>query len=115
MRKVIQLALQDEMSRRGLGFALFFLFINLALLGLFWFRLPPQVPLFYSHPWGEEQLANPYFLFIFPASILLISVANLIVTSFSEEQFLKRTLILTSSLYAFLSLFALARILFIVF
>ena len=24
--------------------------------------LPPQVPLFYSRPWGEEQLANPQWL-----------------------------------------------------
>jgi len=26
--------------------------------------LPPQIPLFYSQPWGEEQLADPKWLAI---------------------------------------------------
>lgn len=27
-------------------------------------KLPPQIPLFYSKPWGEEQLAKPIQLII---------------------------------------------------
>ncbi|MEK7165766.1 MAG: hypothetical protein AAB874_03095 [Patescibacteria group bacterium] len=40
-----------------------------------WQRLPPLVPLFYSLPWGEEQLAPPYFLTL----LLLIQVFNVFV------------------------------------
>lgn len=38
----------------------------------FWKRLPPLVPLFYSLPWGEEQLVPPYFLTL----LLLILIIN---------------------------------------
>ncbi len=35
---------------------------TVAIIALFWRRLPPVVPLFYSLPWGEEQLASPLAL-----------------------------------------------------
>lgn len=30
-------------------------------------KLPPEIPLWYSKPWGEEQLAKPGWLAIVPA------------------------------------------------
>ena len=35
--------------------------------------LPPKLPLFYSLPWGEKQLAQNQQLLIIPASIAIIS------------------------------------------
>jgi len=41
-------------------------FVSLAssgiLLAIVYRHLPPLVPLFYSHPWGREQLMPPYML-----------------------------------------------------
>ncbi|PIP57132.1 hypothetical protein COS54_02685 [Candidatus Shapirobacteria bacterium CG03_land_8_20_14_0_80_39_12] len=57
--------------------------INIASLiadgvALFWKRnlLPEKVPLFYSRPWGEEQLAGREWLFSIPALSLLIFLIN---------------------------------------
>lgn len=46
--------------------------ISGGLLGIFFAKLPPQVPLWYSRPWGEEQLASPVFLVLVPTIILVL-------------------------------------------
>jgi hypothetical protein len=45
--------------------------ISIAILGWFMRSLPPQVPLYYSRPWGEEQLASQAFLFLLPGGSFL--------------------------------------------
>lgn len=40
--------------------------------------LPPMVPLYYSRPWGEEQLAQKQSLFIFPLGILFWYIVTII-------------------------------------
>lgn len=40
------------------------LLLSLTFLLITWNQLPRQVPLFYSLPWGEEQLADPLALII---------------------------------------------------
>ena len=55
------------------------LLIALTILVLIRF-LPPKLPLFYSLPWGEKQLAASQQLFIIPASITLLTLCNLIIS-----------------------------------
>lgn len=31
--------------------------------------LPPQIPLFYTRPWGEEQLVDFWMVFLLPALV----------------------------------------------
>lgn len=112
MKKVFEIVWQDNFSRRGFGIAVFFWLSTLFLLVGFGLRLPPQVPLFYSHPWGEEQLASPVFLFLLPGGIFLILMSNLVATLFfSEEKLLLRILALASGLCSFLAFYGLIRIL----
>jgi len=59
-------------------FCLFFTVLNFILISVFWNRLPPEVPLFYSRPWGEEILAPPLALLLLPLSSLLVLVVNLL-------------------------------------
>lgn len=56
----------------GLGLIIF----QLILLGVSYPFLPPQVPLFYSRPWGEAQLAAPFQLFLLPGLSLAIWLVN---------------------------------------
>lgn len=42
----------------------------------FWKQLPPNIPLWYTKPWGSEQLASPYFLFLLPATALFFHIFN---------------------------------------
>ncbi len=63
-------------------------------------HLPPNLPLFYSLPWGESELAKTYQLLILPATFLCISLINLIIFLQLDQKMLvfKRILSLTSIL-----------------
>jgi len=39
-------------------------------------RLPSQIPLFYSQPWGEDQLGELWMIFILPAAMNLFYFIN---------------------------------------
>jgi len=76
-----------------------FIAVALSLGILLFFRfLPDKLPLFYSLPWGERQLANHTQFLIIPATIILITLINLIVAKqlHPYQSFLKTTLYLTS-------------------
>ena len=38
--------------------------------------LPPQVPLYYSEPWGENQLASAGQLFLLPSIAIVVGLLN---------------------------------------
>ncbi len=90
------------------------IFIAAVILAIFWVKLPPQVPLFYSRPLGEAELANPLF-FLFPlilsACFLLI---NLMLARFIESDFLKRALVLGAALSSILASITVIRIIFLI-
>lgn len=56
-----------------------YLIFLLILIGK-WNQLPPQLPLFYSLPRGEDQLVVPLILFILPISSLVIFFLHLVVS-----------------------------------
>lgn len=70
------------------------------LIVVFFQFLPPEMPLFYSLPWGEEQLTNQKLFFIIPLSIVLISLTNLILAFqlHPAQRSFKKILILSSLL-----------------
>ncbi len=39
-------------------------------------RLPPQIPLFYSRLWGEDQLADTWLIFLLPVFLNLLLFLN---------------------------------------
>lgn len=73
------------------------LIITVIILTLFKF-LPPKLPLFYSLPWGEGQLATPQQFLVIPASISIVAFLNLIISGQLHEQqhFFKKVLLLSS-------------------
>jgi len=64
--------------RYGISTSLFFILASLFLIAAFWAKLPPQVPLFYSHPWGESQLVSPIGLILLLLLSLLIFILNFV-------------------------------------
>lgn len=72
--------------------------IIILILALFKF-LPPKLPLFYSLPWGEKQLAGKEQLLIIPASIALVALGNLIFSwQLHASQLLFKKILFFSSL-----------------
>jgi hypothetical protein len=92
-----------------LAFCFFFLLIS-------WTKLPSQVPLFYSLPWGEEQLAQPWSLVLLCSGALLMCLINILVAFFSIRRtpYFSRMLLVGSVVVAVLTLITIMQIIRIV-
>jgi len=92
------------------------LVFSLFFIALRWMRLPPSVPLWYSRPWGTDQLASPFWLFLLPLGGLLIYFINLAISMYITAQYLifTQVLFLASLLVNILSFVTLVKILFLV-
>lgn len=108
--------IKDRVIKISFQLAGFFLLAQLIVLIIFWQQLPPQVPLFYSRPWGQEQLVSPWGLSTLPLASLAIILANLVIASFIplEEKPLGQLLIAMTAVFSFLCLFTLLKIIFLV-
>ena len=87
-----------------------FIVAQLAFLILKFNSLPNQVPLYYSLPWGESQLASASALFFLPSfSIVFLLINHLLATFFLNTiQIFSRLLIVVSlifSIFSFITLF----------
>lgn len=86
--------------------------LQLGVIIFFFPRLPPQLPLFFSRPWGEAQLTSPLTLILLPAfSFVFLIINSLLSSLFLEEKvFLAQLLIFGSTLFNFFNLIALIKI-----
>lgn len=96
---------------------LIFLFCVLSILAcaslilVSWGKLPPQIPLFYSRPWGEAMLAPPAYLWILPAVAALSVITNYATSNFlSQNRFLVRILTVFSLLVSLTILYTEVKI-----
>ncbi len=52
---------------------------DILMVGIFTIKfstLPPQIPLFYSKPWGEDQLADTWMIVLLPLLLNIFYVLN---------------------------------------
>jgi hypothetical protein len=90
--------------------------VMLAIVMLGWGnKIPPQVPLFYSRPWGEDQLADKMWLWI-PAGIagLVALFETVIIRRFKPEPVLGVLILGTGLLTQIILILATVRIIFLV-
>ena len=59
-----------------------FIMVSAGIVAFSLSRLPPQIPLWYSLPWGEGQLAPKIALFVLPAISLVFLIFNLVFSHF---------------------------------
>ena len=79
--------------------------ITALVLALAYFnRLPPEVPLFYGQPEGEQMLTSNWVL-VLPAlcSVIFLGV-NTVLAYFIKDDYLKKTLILSGILLTLLAM-----------
>ncbi len=60
--------------------------IGLIYVGINISNLPSQIPLFYSHIWGEGQLANKNYIFLPLIATFLFGIINFVITLFIKEE-----------------------------
>jgi len=70
-------------------------------------KLPTQIPIFFSLPWGERQLGDTGQMFILPIiSLATMLINNLIAIPINEEKLLSKLLISFSLVVSFLNMIA---------
>lgn len=89
---------------------------SVAIILWHWRLLPPEVPLFYSRPWGQDQLVRAGWLFLLPAGSISWYIINTIIATFITNEYLifTQTLYITSFIISLLSFITLIKILFLV-
>lgn len=90
--------------------------IGIAVLLFRYQTLPPKIPLWYSQPWGNDQLAHPLWIFILPLGSIMLYVINAAVAIYFLSEYLvfAQIAFLTSLVVSVLSFIALVKILFLV-
>jgi len=76
--------------------------------------LPPQIPLFYGLPEGEEQLTTSFGLIIPGVVSLIVAGINTLISLLLDNQFLQKSLILTSLAISAFSLVTTLKIILLV-
>lgn len=116
-KKGIRLVWEEKVLRVIIYITFLLIFINFLGFGLFFSSLPPQVPLFYSQPWGEEQLVAPYWLVILPiGSFFVFLLNNFLAIYFIRGQKILSWILMGTSLgTAIISLITLVKIISLVY
>lgn len=89
----------------------FLIIANIMMVGGFILRfnqLPPQIPLFYSKQWGEDQLVDLWFIFLLPLILILIFYFN----NFVYDKYFSNNILVKKIIY-YLNLFIIIIITFI--
>lgn len=107
---------QEKTVRTATRISFALLLSVLAFLLFTWKKLPPEIPLFYSLPWGEEQLSSPFFLLILPLGSLFFGILNflLAVFSFERQPISAKILVWATSSLILLEAIALVKIVFLI-
>lgn len=82
------------------------------LVAITYGRLPPEIPLWFSRPWGAAQLAAKGWMVILPGSMLLISIGAIAAARMvdQKERLLARMIMGGAGVIDFLLAYALLRI-----
>ncbi|KKR78183.1 MAG: hypothetical protein UU23_C0002G0010 [Candidatus Curtissbacteria bacterium GW2011_GWA1_40_9] len=83
--------------------SLFFIFSQIAVIGLYFRNLPPEIPIFYSKTWGENMLGQSIFIWILPAIAVSFVAFNFLVyfVFFRNNKFLARVLFVSNAVIGF--------------
>jgi hypothetical protein len=97
-------------------FVLILFVVSVGFLLWHWTMLPPMVPIWYSRPWGVDQLASPYYLWVLPISSLVLYFTNFLIAVYVAREHLIfiQMIYLSSLIVSLLSFFALIKILYLV-
>ncbi len=98
---------------RALVLTLIIILVQIVLIVLYFSQLPPSVPLYYSRPWGQAQLAEAIYLFLLPSLSLIIFVINSLLASLfvDHKEFYSHCLIWVSTIFSVFNLITLIKIL----
>jgi len=114
--KKITVVLRNSWFITSLRLVIILAVIEASLIGFLYKRIPLQVPLFFSRPWGEEQLAPRFYLFSLPLGLIILTVVNVWIAAqfYEKDSLLTYLLIFSITLVSLLVSVTLFQILFLV-
>lgn len=101
---------QGSLNSRFFRYSLFLLLAQIILIIWFFNQLPPEIPIYFSRPWGQAWLSSPASIFILP----LFSLLTLLLNYFLALYFYAKKILLSQLLVIFgfiVSLFSLISLL----
>lgn len=102
---------QDKFSFYVLIISIISIIVQCILVAVNWNRFPPEVPLFYSQPWGEKILTGPIYILILPLIVLaFMSLNYFLILRVREELFLRRTITAFNLLIAFFCVYSIFKL-----
>lgn len=102
---------KDRSIKRVFKYSLFLISLSIIFIVFKFKTLPPEVPLFYSLPWGEKQLAPKFFLFLLPLSSVITLLVNIFFAKKAKEELLvAKLLIIGAFLFSLLAIITLFKI-----
>lgn len=102
---------QDKFSFYVLIISIISIIVQCILIAVNWNKFPPQVPLFYSQPWGEKILTHPIYILILPLIVLVFTSLNyFLILRAKEELFLRRTITAFILLIAFFCVYSVIKL-----
>jgi len=116
VKKELSALLNNKTTKVALRFNLALTTFVFIFIAIFWTKLSPQLPLFYSKPWGQDQLASKSWFLILPSICFLMVLFNLRLASLflKKEALLAKILIWTTTILILLVSTTIIRVLFIV-
>lgn len=108
---------RDKSIRYSMLLTGVFCMLQVIGMGVFFFRIPPVVPLFNSFPWGNDRLAPVQVFFMVPIVLFLCAIINALFAATEHKRFalISRMLSLNILLVSVLSAIAVAQILLLIF
>lgn len=103
---------KDKSIRYSLFLAGALCMLQVIFISVFYFKLPPVIPLFNSLPWGESRLSPVQTFFMVPALLLIFVIINAFLAGNTHRRYalVSRMLALNILLAAVLSTIAIVQI-----
>lgn len=114
VKKQSEVLWEDPIGGVALRLALGLIVTSIGVLVWKFKELPFEVPLYYSRPWGESQLAKGGFkLILLPGISVGLLATNLLLAGwvYGEHKLLARVVMVAAALVIFLMTFSLIKIL----
>ncbi len=67
----------DQLGRSSYLIALLLVVVMLATTGAIYTRIPSNIPLYFTLPWGESRLAAKLSILILPTTTIVVVAANI--------------------------------------
>ncbi len=106
----------DPATKLGMRAGLGSLGLSLIILGLMFTKLPPEIPLWFSRPYGPERLAANWTLALLPLISLVVQVISMRGAGavIEEDKLMAQILIWAGTIVAIMNLIAVVKIVMLV-